>query len=200
MITTSAYTEVATAPGTWTCPVTLAGASFKHVQNELTKLARIGWPVNAFAYGDADEPVTELLLYRDPSRTYGTPEATQCDATARALVTATGWTATPERAPQTGILVGLGLREGYQHDARQHQPSGVTARLAAHGNGWTCRTARLVSARLVDDVVRWYDEFGVAVHTDEQLRPVITDLARAFGQHRFTITDLTGRRTYVLQR
>jgi hypothetical protein len=38
-------------------------------------------------------------------------------------------------------------------------------------------TARLVSARRVDEVVRWYDEIGVVVHASTELVPVIVQSA-----------------------
>lgn len=105
MIMFPAYTESCVAAGTWTCSVTLPASSFGQVRDVLSALARdTGWPVAAFAYGDVGEPVTELLLYRDPSRTFGTPPPAECDAAVRALVEATRWVAAPERAPAGGVL------------------------------------------------------------------------------------------------
>ncbi|MCI2422494.1 hypothetical protein MOQ72_34210 [Saccharopolyspora sp. K220] len=201
MITTSSYTEVAVAGGAWVCPLLLPATPFGQVHDVLAQLARdTGWPVAAFAYGDTDEPVEELLLYRDPSKTFGTPPVEECDDAVRALVATTGWRTVPERAPTGGVLVGLGLREGYEAGASQHEPAEVAARLNAHGGSWQCRTARLVSARLVDDVVRWYDEVGVVLHASPRLLPAIATLAHEFAQHRFVVTSLTTRQTRAFQR
>lgn len=199
MPTTPSYTEVATADGTWVCRLHLPPAPFEQVRDVLAEFARAtGWPVAAFAYGDTGELVDEILLYRDPSRTYGTPPAEECDAAARALVAATGWRTAPEQAPTSGVLVGLGLREGYDAEAPQHEPAEVAAKLAAQGSDHQYRTAQLVSARRINDSVRWYDEIGVIIHAPDHLLPTITNLAHAFAQHRFVVTDLAENRTYAL--
>lgn len=167
----------------------------------LTGLARdTGWSVAAFAYGDVGEQVEELLLYRDPSRTFGTPPAEECDTAVRTLISTTDWTVVPERAPVDGVLVGLGLREGYEPDAPQHEPAEVAARLATHGDGRNTRTARLVSARQTAADLFWYDEVGVVLHAQDRLLPAITETAKAFAQQRFVVTDLNAQQTRVYQR
>ncbi|MGV9383563.1 hypothetical protein ACWDRB_47655 [Nonomuraea sp. NPDC003707] len=111
---------------------------------------------------------------------------TQCDAAVRALIEVTGWVAAPERAPTDGVVVGLGLREGHEPDARQHLPEEVAQQLAARGaDGWEYRAAWPVSARLVDVRVRWYAEIGVVVQADPkppQGPPVRRSAGRA-GTH-----------------
>ncbi|WP_157876769.1 hypothetical protein [Streptomyces graminilatus] len=157
------------------------------------------WPVAAFLPGDAADPVAEVVLYRDPSRTYGTPDSSACDAAVRRLVAATGW-APESHQTLDGVLVGLGLREGYDAAAKAHSPQQVADRLlAASASGWSCRTARLVSARLVDQTVRWYEETGVVVHAEVRLSAAIEAGAVSCAQDRYVVTHLTERRTYVLQ-
>jgi len=194
-----AYAEVSAAAGTWTCPLTLPAVPLSRVQAELVALARrTGWPVAAFAYGDQDgDRVGELLLYRDTSRTHGTPPAAECDVAASALAAATGWTTRPATATRDVLLIGLGLREGYRADAPQHTPGDVE-RLLACDTSWTSRAARLVSARAVEAEVRWYDEPGVVVQAPARLLPAITAAVGALQQHRFVVTDHVTGRTYAL--
>ncbi|MFE7114336.1 hypothetical protein ACFU99_02785 [Streptomyces sp. NPDC057654] len=194
---TTPYTEAGTVEGAWTQSLYLPGpVPVDHAQRTLTALART-WPVAAFLPGEADEPVGEVVLYRDPSRTYGTPETSACDAAVRRLVTATGWTPAAGRADD-GVLVGLGLREGYETGAPEHSPAEVADCLrAASATGWRCRTARLVSARLVDDAVRWYAEDGVLVRAEDRLLPAIEEAALDCAQHRYVVTHLAAQRTYV---
>lgn len=199
MSTACSYTEVASADGSWLFPLQLPLTPVEKVRNVLAHFARdTGWPVTCFAYGDAGEPVEEILLCRDPSKTFGTPSFDECDAAVRALIAATGWEPVPERAPIDGVLVGLGLREGYADRARQHEPAEVVATLAAHGASGRYRAARLMSARLINDSVRWYEEMGVVLHSPVRVLPVITELACEFAQQRFVVTDLAQNRTYVL--
>lgn len=196
MTTTTTYTEVAAADGAWTCPMLLPPTPFEQVRATLTAVtADSGWPIAAFLYGADADPVTELLLYRDPSRSFGTPGVLDCNIGAEALAAASGWQLAPDRTPHAGVLVGMGLREGYEPDAPQHQPDEVDQLLAEHGTGWSCRTARLVSARLVEGEVRWYDEVGAVVQASADLVPVLERIAARFAQHRFVITDLAGQRT-----
>ncbi|MFJ6774620.1 hypothetical protein ACIQOV_27295 [Kitasatospora sp. NPDC091257] len=75
----------------------------------------------AAVLGRGGEPVTELTLSRDPSRTHGTPGVLECDAAVRRLAAATGWTRAAEAAPD-GVLVALGLREGYDLATATHSP------------------------------------------------------------------------------
>ncbi|MEU0857493.1 hypothetical protein ABZ352_18920 [Streptomyces griseofuscus] len=194
------YAEVAAAPGAWTHPLRLPPDRFQRVQQALTELARTGRPVAAFLLGGEGEPVTDVELYRDPSRTFGTPDIAACEEAVRALSAATGWPAAPRPEADSGLLVGLGLREGYAPGAREHAPEETADHLRAlSATGWECRTARLVSARLVGGAVRWYDEVGVVIRAEARLLPAIEAAACAFAQHRFTVTDLGHRRTYVLQ-
>ncbi|MGW1176156.1 hypothetical protein ACWD4P_20865 [Kitasatospora sp. NPDC002543] len=66
--------------------------------------------------------------------------------------------------PVGGVLVALGLREGYDPAAPAHAPDEVAAHLrAAAATGWSCRPARLASARHLDGTVRWYEEDGILV-------------------------------------
>ncbi|GAB3902374.1 hypothetical protein GCM10029964_092750 [Kibdelosporangium lantanae] len=56
-MTTTTYTEVATADGAWACPVLLPSTDFGLVRNVLMDLATsTGVPVAALAYGDTEEP------------------------------------------------------------------------------------------------------------------------------------------------
>ncbi|WP_416875862.1 hypothetical protein [Kitasatospora sp. SC0581] len=193
------YIEVASAEGAWTQPLHLPTTlSLQLVRHLLTDLART-WPVAAFLPGTADEPVDEVLLYRDPSRTYGTPDTSACDAAVHRLVASTGWTR-GAALEHGGAIVGLGLREGYNAGAREHSPGEVTGHLlATSATGWKCHAARLVSARLVDHAVRWYEEDGVVIHAESRLLPTVGAAARTCAQHRYVVTDLAEQRTYALQ-
>ncbi|MEV4093809.1 hypothetical protein [Streptosporangium saharense] len=194
-----AYAEVTSAAGSWTHPMLLPALPPHRVRDALAVLAETtGWPVAAFLFGVGEEAMTDLLLYRDPSRTHGTPAVDECDAAARALAETTGWTPAPEQAPADGVLVGVGLREGYSPTAPVHDPGEVARRLTAYGDDWSCRPAHLVSARLVDDTVRWYDEPGVVVHAPASLLPSIVQIAEDLAQQRFVVTDLARQRTYAL--
>ncbi|MEU3566824.1 hypothetical protein AB0E96_00110 [Kitasatospora sp. NPDC036755] len=194
------YIEVASAEGAWTQTLHLPTAlPVQRVRHVLTGLART-WPVAAFLPGTADEPVNEVVLYRDPSRTYGTPDTSACDAAVHRLVATTGWTRGAGRGDDAAI-VGLGLREGYDAGAREHSPGEVTGHLlSTSATGWRCRVARLVSARLVDHSVRWYAENGVVVRAESRLLPAVGAAARNCAQHRYVVTNLVEQRTYVFQR
>ncbi|MEU9189851.1 hypothetical protein AB0D14_36010 [Streptomyces sp. NPDC048484] len=196
---TMTYTEVAGADGAWTRSLLrVLAAPVEQVRRVLTELA-LTWPVAAFLPGEAGAPVTEVVLYRDPSRTYGTPTPSACDAAVRRLAAATGWAPEP-RQTRNGVLVGLGLCEGYDAAATTHSPHEVADHLlAVSAFGWYCRTARLVSARLVDRAVRWYEETGVIVHAEERLSAAIEAAAFHCAQERYVVTHLTERRTYALQ-
>lgn len=195
MITTAPYAEVTAAEGTWVAWVQLPPTSFAEIRRVLSTLAE-QWPVAACCFGGDGVLVTTLLLYRDPSRTHGTPSIAQCDAALDALLDATGWRVDAGHVPITGLLVGLGLREGYGQGATQHWPGEVDQYLE-HGTGWRCWTARLVSARHVDGEVRWYDEVGVVVLVPASMLSAVIAAAAACAQHRFAVTDLDARRTYV---
>lgn len=193
------YTALDPWPGSWTCPFRLPATPIPQVRQVLTDLAQTsGWPVAAFLYGEQDEPVTRLLLYRDPSRHFGAPSVPESMAAARALAERTGWASKPASAPRGGLLVGLGLREGYAPDAPEHRLRDVVDRLASQPPGWTCRPARLVSARVVDGGVRWYDEQGAVVHGPAGLLPAITAAAAELAQQRFVVTDLEQHRVYAV--
>ncbi|MGW3183246.1 hypothetical protein ACWDD9_28620 [Kitasatospora sp. NPDC001119] len=196
---TTRYIEVASAEGAWTQPLYLPTAvSIQWVRHVLTDLART-WPVAAFLPGAADEPVDEVVVYRDPSRTYGTPDTSVCDAAVHRLVAATGWTRGTDQG-NGDVLVGLGLREGYDTGAPEHSPGEVADHLlATSATGWQCRAARLVSARLTDRDVRWYAEDGVVIYAEHRLLPAVEAAARSCAQHRYVVTDLVQQRTYALQ-
>lgn len=158
------------------------------MRNVLTTLAAAtGWPVAAFLCGGDSDPVRELLLYRDPSRRFGVPSIPDSVAAAQTLAVATGWLLAAGRAPRGGILVGLGLRGGYGLGAPQHGPEKPAERIVQGGAGWTCRPARLVSAR---SGAPWYDEQGAIVHGSAPLQPAITASAAAFQQQRFVVTSM----------
>jgi hypothetical protein len=197
---TTPYTEVADAPGAWTRQLWPSGpVPVEQVRHALVGLART-FPVGAFLPGTGDEPVVEVVLYREPSRTYGTPSAAECDDAVSALAAATGWVPTPP-APVTGVLACLGLREGYDPAATAHAPREVADQfITAGAAGTLCRAGRLVSARLVNDAIRWYEEEGVLVHTQGRFLRVVDATALACGQLRYVVTDLDGQRTYALQR
>ncbi|MFJ9574495.1 hypothetical protein [Streptomyces bacillaris] len=197
---TTSYSEVAVAEGAWTQALRLpAAVPVEQVRQALTEAARTN-PVAAFLPGEADDPVEEVLLYRDPSRTYGTPDPSACDTAVSELVSVTGWAAVAGPA-RGGVLVGLGLREGYDAGAAQHSPAEVAAHLRAlSATGWRCRTARLVSARLVGRNVRWYAEGGVVVQAEPRLLPAVQAAALGCAQHRYVVTHLAAQRTYALQR
>ncbi|MEU8132318.1 hypothetical protein [Streptodolium elevatio] len=206
----SDYAEVAGAAGAWTCPIVLPSASFARVRAEVTAFVlATRRPLDAFAFaggeggggsGGGDAGVAELLAYRDPSRVFGAPPTAACATAVRALAAATGWRPTPQRAPVGGVLVGLGMREGYVRGAPGQDPREVARALGAHRGCWSARVARIVSARRIGDSVRWYDEAGVVVHARTGMLPLVAAAARACGQHRFVVTDLGLGRTYALAR
>ncbi|MEV0445162.1 hypothetical protein AB0I84_23275 [Streptomyces spectabilis] len=196
---TTPYTEAAAAPGAWTKSLRLpAPAPLETVRRTLTALAHT-WPVAAFLPGRATEPVAEVMLYRDPSRTHGTPAIPRCEAAAQQLAHATGWTPLAAGTAE-GVLVGLGLREGYNAGATEHEAAEVAELLrAASPTGWRSHAARLISARCAAATVRWYAEDGVIIHAHARLLPAIQTAAIHCAQHRYTVTDLSGQRTYALQ-
>ncbi|MFF8432817.1 hypothetical protein [Streptomyces bacillaris] len=197
---TTTYVEVASAEGVWTQALHLpVAATVGQVRRVLTDAART-WPVAAFLPGKGNESVEDVLLYRDPSRTYGTPGVSACDAAVRALVSVTGWTTVDDPSP-FDVIVGLGLREGYEVGATRHSPDEVDGHLhAIRRTGWRCYTARLVSARSVGHAVRWYAEDGVVVEAERRLLPAVRAAALGCAQHRYVVTDVTAQRTYALQR
>ncbi|MCK2245235.1 MULTISPECIES: hypothetical protein [unclassified Crossiella] len=201
MTTTAPYTEQLSTLGAWACSVLLPQTPFDAVRTLLSDLTTYtGTPLNAFLPGDGDL-VTELLLVRDPNPTYGTsPDIATCEAFAQLLAAETGWPRVPQRVPSTGVVVGLGLREGNAPDTPQHALAEAHALLAEHGDGWRCDSAHLVSARLVNGSVRWHDELGVIVYADAVLVPVIERIAALFAQDRFVITDFSTGSTRVLTR
>lgn len=199
MTTTTPYTEVAAADGAWSCRVASPATAFESVCAVLADLTVFtGTPITAFLYGADGDPVTEGLLVRDPSRTHGTPDIPLYESFAQHLTAKTGWLLAPTPAPRTAILVGLGLREGYSPQAPQHSIAEVEHHLADHHTDWTYRPARLVSARLLDAVVRWYDEVGVVLQAPAGSAPVVRQLAAAFAQHRYVITDFSTDSTHAL--
>lgn len=100
-----------------------------------------------------------------------------------------------------GVLVGLGLREGYDTAAPTHSVREVADRLRAGStSGWRCRTARLVSARVVDGAVRWYEETGVLVRAQDHLLAAIESAAAHCSQDQCVVTHLSQGRTYALRR
>lgn len=197
------YTTTAAATGAWTCPMLLpTAAPADTVQGILADLAAsAGWPVNAFLHHHGGL-VDEVVLYRDPSHTHGTPNIPECEAAMWHLVGVPEWTAIPDYEPTGGVLVGLGLREGYALDAPVHDPSVVHRHLAATSTRWTCRTATLFSARLVvDGQVRRYDEPGVVIHaTGAGAVPAIEAAAGELAQDRFVVTDFDTRTTTAYAR
>lgn len=200
-MTNPEYTEVARAHGAWSLDVTLPPTRTKHVCAVLEDLTTsTSTPITAWLYGDGVQPVTKLLLVRDPSRTHGTPDIAEYETLSQHMYAMTGWTISRARTRRYGILVGLGLREGYAPDAPCHSPSEIVHILGSQKGDWSCRRARLVSARAVDDAVRWYDEPAVVIHADAEMEPAITRLAGAFNQHRFVITDFTTDTTRALAR
>ncbi|GAB3902210.1 hypothetical protein GCM10029964_092230 [Kibdelosporangium lantanae] len=196
---TTTYVEVAAADGAWACPVLLPPTDFGLVRTVLMDLATsTGVPVAALAYGGAGELVTQLLLVRDPSRTYGTPNVEICQALAEILTATTGWPLVTRLAPRSGCLATIGLREGFTPGAVEHAPQEIDALLARQNPAthWQTTTVRILSARYIDrTTTRWYDEVGVLVHADHDLSPLMGLVALATGQRRFVITDLTAGRT-----
>ncbi|MFG3429441.1 hypothetical protein [Streptomyces californicus] len=67
------FIEVASADGVWTQALRVPNVRAEQVRRDLTELAHT-WPVAAFLPGTPADPVAEVVLYRDPSRTYGTPD------------------------------------------------------------------------------------------------------------------------------
>lgn len=72
------YIEAASADGAWRRWLKVPGVPVGRVRGVLVELAR-SWPVAAALPGETAEPVTEVMLYRDPSRTYGTPDSAACE-------------------------------------------------------------------------------------------------------------------------
>jgi hypothetical protein len=198
-MTTTIYTEVARAPGAWNACILPPATPFDQVCILLKNLTMAtDTPIAAFLGGGDGDPVDELLLVRDPSRTHGTPGIRECESLATWLAAETAWPLAPARIPASGILVGLGLREGYAPDAPQHSLAEAEQHLAQDGTGWTCRTARLVSARLVDGAVRWYAEVGAVIEAPTEMTPTIDWLAGMFRQDRYVVTNFSDGWTRAL--
>ncbi|MEU4804369.1 hypothetical protein [Actinosynnema sp. NPDC023587] len=197
-MTTTTYTETASAPGAWSTRLLLPETPIETVYTLLADLsASTGMPITAYVVGGDGDPADELLLVRDPSRTHGCPTVGEYESLAARLVTETGWAVVPAGTPR-GILVGLGLREGYGPGSPQHSLSEVEHLLAEHGTDWTCRPARLASARLLDGQIQWYDEVGAVVEAAVEMTAAIELIAAAFRQDRVVITDYAADRTRAL--
>ncbi|WP_236787991.1 hypothetical protein [Amycolatopsis sp. GM8] len=193
------YTEIAHANGAWSARVLLPATPFETVCGLLKDLtAHTGMPITAFQFGGDGDPVDELLLVRDPSRTHGTPEVREYETLATRLTAETGWPVASAHSPRDGILVGLGLREGFEPGAPQHSLTEVEQHLAERGTCWRCRAARLVSARLVGGDVQWYDEVGAVVEAPAEMTPVIEQMAGTFRQDRFVVTNFSNGWTRAL--
>ena len=198
---TARYEEVASADGTWTATVTLPHTDLEYVKSTLFILAH-SHPVSAVALTNNDEPsdvLDQLHLYRDPSINHGTPSIVDCDRLAAELTGLTNWPTVrgaPMRAPAELAIV-LGLREGYDPAGPHHTPGDIGVRLLK-ATAW--RPCWLLSARHIDDEIRWYDEQAMLLYARTELLPAIVAAAADLGQRRFVVTDYIAGRTYALRR
>lgn len=187
------YREVATAEGAWCrhlqAPCPLTPARTRQILTEFA--AEYQFPVSAFVHGSALS--RQVTLIRDPSITHGTPTIPACRAATTALARFAGWTVLNRPAPD-GLLVGLGLREGYEQTAPVRDPDEVRSPLRQH-NDWTATVAELVSARALVDHVRCYAEPALLITAAPALLPVLTSIAVRMRQHRFVVTDFSTHRT-----
>lgn len=196
---TDPYVQVASVDGCWTTEVNLPPTDVRYIKSTLSLLAG-QCPVSALAIDNPDGLVTQLILYRDPSRTRRTPTIPDCDEMADELAAVTAWgmvRGNPS-TPQAPTLVALGLREGFDPTATEHSHSDVGRDVLSMTAGW--RPCRLMSARQVDDDhIEWHNEPGIVLHAPLQLLPTIATAAHRLGQIRFTVTDYVEGRTYALR-
>jgi hypothetical protein len=191
------YREAASAPGAWWATL------YPHPKPALAQLRRILTdacgtltPLSAYVPTWPTGRVTEITLVRDPSVTHGTPTVDAAIDATFDLAVDQGWTHGTGIRPVTGLVVGIGLREGYEPDAPVHPAGHITGRLGE--SGWRAQHARLVSARRIDGDVQWYSEPGLIITARRDLLPAIAAAAHALRQHRFVVTDLDQDRTYSL--
>lgn len=122
-------------------------------------------PVCALIQREAAEIASEMTLVRDPSIAHGTPGTAACDTASDTLVRSQrweyciGWGRTAGSAAlggsTSGVIVLVGLREGYAFDATEHTGAELGARLAARGvTGHRTRPGWLPSVRRLPDAPR----------------------------------------------
>lgn len=180
-------------PGAWlavfAAPIGLHPNAIADTLRTATVAVRL--PVTATIRTDGYGPT--ITLYRDPSRTHGTPTPADAAAMADYLARATGWQWLD--TPRAGLIVPLGLREGYDRRATVHDPQWV----AAIAPQVVCRAATFVAARVTDGGLRYryWDEPCVEVYATARDLPAIARAADACRQHRFVVTDLDADTTRV---
>jgi len=205
------YTEVASAPGVWFAALRPQfGTSQETVVAALTDACTDQVPVSALVADDRDG-VNEVILTRDPSITHGTPATADCVAFARNLADTHGWTYGtgfgPADGPSagrdigaSGVIVLMGLREGYFRDANEYSVREVHERLALHHvTVYQLHTGWLFSARRLAGSVRTHDEPAALIRVSAADLEEVAGVAFSFGQMRLIVADLDDNRTYVLR-
>ncbi|KDN23209.1 hypothetical protein DV20_05690 [Amycolatopsis rifamycinica] len=205
------YTEVASAPGVWFAALRPRfGTSQESVVSALADACTDQVPVSALVADDRDG-VNEVILARDPSITHGTPTTADCVAFARELADTHGWTYGMGFGPATGpsagrdlaaagVIVLMGLREGYFRDATEYSVRDVHERLALHHvTTYQLHTGWLFSARRLAGSVRTHDEPAALIRVPTTDLEALAGVAFSFGQMRLIVADLDNNRTYVLR-
>lgn len=188
-MTTLPYTEVAEAGDTWAVRLASSVPMSLAAVRAMLELASTEAPLTAYARSSDDE-VTDVIVARDPSRTHGTPGIADCERAAQRIRFASGWTATPLRS---GVMVAMGLREGYDQSA-----STWTGRQVAEAlPDATVTETVLVSCRRTPDGVQWWEEPCALIAAPSIDVTTLDDLASRMRQERYTITDHTNGRTVV---
>lgn len=183
------YTEAASARAAWavrfthTVPMTLAWV------RAMLEIASAEAPLTAYAQGSEDE-VLDVVVARDPSRTYGTPSIAACKRAVRRVRFASDWTAKPLTS---GVMVAMGLREGYDPSA----PTWTGRQVAETLPGATVTETVLVSCRRAPEGVQWWEEPCALIAAPGIDVTALDDLAGRMRQERYTITDHTNGRTVV---
>ncbi|MEV6832843.1 hypothetical protein [Amycolatopsis sp. NPDC051102] len=205
------YAEVASVPGVWFAALRpRSGTPQQTVVAALTDACTDQVPVSALVADDRGG-VNEVILTRDPSITHGTPTTADCVAFARDLADTHGWTygvgfgradgpSAGRDLAAAGVIVLMGLREGYFRDATEYGVREVHERLALHHiTVYQLHTGWLFSARRLAGSVRTHDEPAALIRVSAADLPELAGVAFSFGQMRLIVADLDDDRTYVLR-
>jgi hypothetical protein len=185
------YIEAVTAPSAWLRTVHTPQVPVSEVQEELVRLAVLGHPTSAFLY-TVGNLVTEILFFRHPNAKRGIPSPPQCDEAIRMLCDKTGWVSRRDHTPDSGLVVALGLREGFFPNAPVHSAELIAARI---GGNLKYRKARIVSARASGIRSHWNDEPGMSIMCAKEDLPRLSMVAEQIGQEQYVTTDLDEPRT-----
>lgn len=184
-----AYTDVASAPDAWAVRLTPTVPTTMTAVRAMLELAAPIAPLTAYAQGTAAQ-VYSVTLARDPSRTHGVPSVEDCERAVGEISAGGTWAVTPR---VSGVMVAMGLREGYATDSRVW----TLPDLLDLWPDTTGPEVTLVSARMVDGGMRWWEEPCVLLTPDAVDTGRLDEMADRMRQERYTITDHTNGRTAV---